>query len=207
MLCESIIAKNNYDIKRRSSRKSLSQKYGLVAKDGVLTRNTLLTRDRLLAKNGFYNNCEPEDNKLENISKTVAEYMDNLRKVKENDKIYIGNDKKVYIDKWNIFQSIKRTFLFRSRYNTIEELEKLFKSYFILIDNIFAHDKNNDALIQYHSILIDDWVKGMANLKFTYEESRRFRARADILMIKLLSIRRDIRDLNYKEMHVRSYSC
>ena len=81
MLSESIIAKNNYDIKRLSSRKSLSQKYGLVAKD------------RLLAKNGFYNNCESEDNKLENISKTVAEYMDNLRKVKENDKIYIGNDK------------------------------------------------------------------------------------------------------------------
>jgi len=169
--------------------------------DELEARARLEARDELEAIDGS------NKNKLEESSKTVAEYMDNLRNVKEHDKIYFGMDKKIYIDGCSIFKPITRAFLFRNRYNTIEELEKLFKSYFILVDNIFAHEKENDALINFHAILIDEWVNGMANLKFTYEESRTFRARADILMIKLLSIRRDIRDLNYKNMHVRSYSC
>ena len=179
----------------------------IIAKTKFDTTMRRIKRDKLLAKYGFTPHSEPEGNKLEEVSKTVAEYMDNLRKVKENDKIYIGKDKKIYIDGCSVFQPIIRTFRFRNRQNTIEELEKLFQSYFILIDNIFANEKGNDALINFHAILIDEWVKGMANLKFTYEESRTFRARADILMIKLLSIRRDIHELNYKKLQVRSYSC
>jgi hypothetical protein len=195
------------------ARRVIEARAGLEARDVLEASYVLEARDELEAMDELEARRELEamdgstENKLEKISKTVAEYMDNLRNVKEHDKIYFGKDKKIYIDGCSIFKPITRTFLFRNRYNTIEELEKLFKSYFILVDNIFANEKENDALINFHAILIDEWVKGMANLKFTYEESRTFRARADILMIKLLSIRRDIRDLNYKNMHVRSYSC
>lgn len=144
---------------------------------------------------------------LSEISISVRENLKNLSTIKENEKIYIGNDKKIYKDGFGIFQPITRLLLFRNRYTVIEELEKLFKSYFMLIDNIFTHEKNNKELIEFHKELVDDMICGLGNLKFTYEDSRSFVSRVDNILIKLFYIKRIIKDESYKDVNVRSVSC
>ena len=144
---------------------------------------------------------------LSEISISVRENLKNLSTIKENEKIYIGNDKKIYKDGFGIFQPITRLLLFRNRYTAIEELEKLFNSYFMLIDNIFTHEKNNKELIEFHKELVDDMICGLGNLKFTYEDSRIFVSRVDNILIKLFYIKRIIKDKSYKDVNVRSVSC
>jgi hypothetical protein len=144
---------------------------------------------------------------LSELSLTVKDYLHNLRNVKENDKIYIGFDKKVYKDGFSIFQPIMRTFLLRNRNTTIEQLEKLFNKYFLLVDKIFSQEKENDKLIAFHYDFVDEMINGIGNLKFTYEDSRSFIARADKILLKLFYIKRIISNGTYKYMNIRSVSC
>ena len=129
---------------------------------------------------------------LEDVSKSISEYMDNLRSVKAYDKIFISKNKKIYIDGFGVFRPISRALLGRDRYNTMKDLEKIFQKYFNLIDNIFAYEQENNALLNFHLLLIEDYIQGLGNLKFTYENSKPFEKRADILLLKLFSIKKDI---------------
>lgn len=141
------------------------------------------------------------------VSKSLANDLSVLSELKENEKVYISHTHKLYKDGFGFMQPLTRLFLFRGRYQTIEDLEELFQKYFILVDNIFSFEKQNRILILYHQSLIDNWIRGLSNLKFTYENSNMFRNRADTLLLKLISIKKDIDCKNYLLNNPRSYSC
>ena len=143
---------------------------------------------------------------LTEISHAVADHLNNLKEVKENDKIYIGADKKIYKDGFGLLQPIMRTLLFRNRYTTIEQLEKLFKSYFLVMDNVFLQEKENEALMAFHSELVDTLINGLGNLKFTYEDSRSFVARSDCILLRLFYIKKILVNEKYKREKVRCLS-
>ena len=174
-----------------------------------------MVSDRMLAHYNIIKRSKSEEvrknivhfKSLFEISLSVREHLYNLRNIKENDKIYIGSDKKVYKDGFSIFQPIMRTILFRNRNTTIEELEKLFNEYFVLIDKIFSQEKENTKLIAFHNEFVDDMINGLCNLKFTYEDSRSFVARTDNILMKLFYIKRVICNGIYKYMNIRSVSC
>lgn len=174
-----------------------------------------MVSDRMLAHYNIIKRSKSEEvrkniiyfKSLSEISLSLRDHLYNLRNIKENDKIYIGSDKKVYKDGFGIFQPIMRTILLRNRNTTIEELEKLFNEYFVLIDKIFSQEKENTKLIEFHNEFIDEIINGLSNLKFTYEDSRSFIARTDNILIKLIYINRVITNGTYKYMNIRSVSC
>lgn len=129
---------------------------------------------------------------MNEISASFSHYLEELGNVQEQEKIYINSKKKICIDNSGFLRPLIRTLYGRSRYTTIEELEKIFASYFILIDNIFTYESKNHNLLTFHLVLIESLITGLSNLKFTYEDSKTFEMRANILLIKLIKIKRQI---------------
>ena len=131
------------------------------------------------------------------VSNDIAKSMYSITQIKISDKLFVNKNNNICIDGYGIFRSISRKILGRNRLKSMKTIEKLFQKYFNIIDNIFEYEPNNDALLQFHLLLIDDYIQGLGNLKFTYENTKEIEIRVNVLLLKLFSIKKDIYNGNY----------
>ena len=136
-------------------------------------------------------NIDKEDLPDEKIVFTSLKIISNL---KEYDKLIINDNKYIDIDNPSYLQFMRRWWNGRNRLNTLTYLKDfVYKDAFIIIDNTLQNEMKNNHnhnffqhsnhnILQKFLIELKNSIRGLQNLKITYNVDVSFKSQLDIII-------------------------